>query len=127
MTQSSDFFESVKAGLEDAISHARGEISLKTTVIPDDPPLIDGLTIRKLRQQSSMSQTVFAKMLSVSAKTVQSWEQGVRTPHGSSLRLLQLFAQNPGEICRTLGMPVVKLSGVSTTQRKGKQHLIVSK
>jgi hypothetical protein len=33
-------FERLKAGMEDAIRHARGEITLKTTVveIPDPPP-----------------------------------------------------------------------------------------
>jgi putative transcriptional regulator len=120
------FFESVKSGLEEAISHARGEITLKQTIIPDDPPSIDGHTLQQLRQQTGMSQAVFAKMLSVSTKTIQSWEQGARQPSGASLRLLQIFAQNPSEVCQTLGMPIIKLTGISTKQKKGKQHLVVT-
>lgn len=41
-----------------------------------------------------MSQSVFARLLMVSTKTVQSWEQGVRNPMHSSLRLIQ-FIENP--------------------------------
>ena len=75
-----------KTGLEEAIRHARGEITLKTTTVelPDEPPEIDAPTLVALRDQSRMSQAVFARLLNVSTKTVQSWEQGVRTPSHAS-------------------------------------------
>ena len=38
-----------------------------------------------------MSQAVFAATLNVSTKTVQAWEQGLRTPSQASARLLQLL------------------------------------
>ena len=42
-TKQNPFFEKVKAGLEEALKHARGEIELRTTVVetPDPPPQID--------------------------------------------------------------------------------------
>ncbi|MCC6154411.1 MAG: hypothetical protein IT367_11665 [Candidatus Hydrogenedentes bacterium] len=42
-----------------------------------------------------MSQTVFAAPLNVSKKTVQSWEQGIRSPSDASLRLLQIIRKRP--------------------------------
>jgi hypothetical protein len=47
-------FERMKAGLEEAISHARGEITLPTTTydLPEEPPEIDPETFVALRDQS---------------------------------------------------------------------------
>jgi putative transcriptional regulator len=42
-----------------------------------------------------MSQFVFASVLNVSVKTVQSWEQGERRPSHAALRLLEIIAANP--------------------------------
>ena len=42
-----------------------------------------------------MSQGVLAGYLNVSVKTVQSWEQGTRSPKAGEARLLQLFAVDP--------------------------------
>lgn len=48
-----------------------------------------------------MSQAVFAATLNVSKKTVQSWEQGWRTPSDVALRMLQVIDRNP-EVVRGL-------------------------
>jgi len=79
---SKPLFERLKTGLEEAIGHARGEITLKTTTLelPEAPPEIDAQTLVALRGQSAMSQVVFARMLNVSPKTVQSWEQASASP-----------------------------------------------
>jgi DNA-binding transcriptional regulator YiaG len=60
--------ERLKTGLEEAIRHARGEISLRTTTVelPDEPPEIDAPTLVAIRDQSRMSQAVFARLLNVS-------------------------------------------------------------
>jgi putative transcriptional regulator len=50
--------------------------------------------VRRIRTQLNMSQAGFARLLQVSSKTVQSWEQGARRPQQSSARLLQ-FIENP--------------------------------
>src|SRR6478672_7617320 len=90
------FFERLKVGLQEGIAHARGELTLKTVEVPDPPPEIDARTLVALREQAKMSQGVFARLLFVSAKTVQSWEQGVRAPSRASRRLIQIFAERPG-------------------------------
>jgi putative transcriptional regulator len=51
-----------------------------------------------------MSQAVFARMLNVSTKTVQSWEQGVRKPSQAALRLIQVFRQDPAGLREIVGM-----------------------
>lgn len=106
--------ERLKTSLEEAVRHARGEITLRTTVAapPDEPPEIDAPTLAAIRDQSKMSQAVFARMLNVSTKTVQSWEQGVRTPAHASRRLIQIFCRRPEAVCECVGLPPIKLEGV---------------
>ncbi len=60
-----------------------------------------------MRTQATMSQAVFAKLLNVSTKTLQSWEQGVRQPSDVSRRLFQVFREVPGMLCRIVGLPEV--------------------
>ena len=60
-----------------------------------------------------MSQAVFARLLNVSTKTVQSWEQGVRTPSHASRRLLQIYSQHPETVCASVGLPAITLKGVT--------------
>jgi putative transcriptional regulator len=79
--------------LAERIRHAKGEITLKTTIIemPDPPPEISAKEITNLRLKSGMSQADFAGVLNVSTKTVQSWEQGQRRPSHAALRLIEFF------------------------------------
>jgi DNA-binding transcriptional regulator YiaG len=78
------------------IPDARGEITLKTTTLelPDRPPAVEAEEVTNLRLKNGMSQAVFAQVLNVSTKTVQSWEQGQRKPWQAALRLIQVFRQN---------------------------------
>ena len=112
-------FERLQAGLREGIAHVQGEMTLRTTALPEEPPEIDRQTIVRLRERAMMSQAVFARVLNVSAKTVQSWEQGVRQPSESCRRLLQIFSLHPEMVCQTVGLPPVGLAGV-TVQRVGK-------
>jgi putative transcriptional regulator len=98
--------QQIRKGLEEAIRHAKGEITLKTTIVelPDPPPEIEAERVTSLRLESRMSQAVFARVLNVSTKTVQSWEHGTRRPSQAALRLIQVFGQNPGAVLRVAGM-----------------------
>lgn len=49
--------------------------------------------IKKLREREKMSQPVFASLLNISPSIVKQWEQGTKRPRGSSLRLLNLVAE----------------------------------
>ena len=46
--------------------------------------------IKALRQRLRISQPVFAVYLGVTKSTVSQWEQGLKTPRGPALRLLDL-------------------------------------
>jgi putative transcriptional regulator len=121
--------EQIRKGLEEAIRHARGEITLRSTVVelPDEPPEIDAPTLVALRDQSRMSQAVFARLLNVSTKTVQSWEQGVRTPSHASRRLIQIYSQYPETVCQSVGMPPIQLHGVTIeTGSSGCRKIVVT-
>jgi len=47
------------------------------------------------RNRVGLSQSEFAKLLGVSIRTVQDWEQGRREPSGAARTLLRIAAQNP--------------------------------
>tara|TARA_R110002111_G_scaffold262694_1_gene340211 strand:- start:156292 stop:156705 length:414 start_codon:yes stop_codon:yes gene_type:complete len=116
--QRKPLFDRLKQGLEEGIAHAKGELTLKTVEVPDDPPEIDAETLAALRSRAAMSQAVFARMLSVSTKTLQSWEQGRRQPSGASLRIIQMFSEHPEMVCKSVGLPVVTLEGVKVKGKK---------
>lgn len=51
--------------------------------------------IQKVRAKTNLSQAVFAKILNVSVSSVRQWEQGTRTPTGSTKVLLGLLSKQP--------------------------------
>ena len=51
--------------------------------------------IQDIRSKIHLSQSVFAKVLNVSSSSVRQWEQGKRTPSGSTKILLELLRENP--------------------------------
>lgn len=119
-------FERLKQGLDEGIAHVQGEMTLRTVEVPEEPPEIDGETLAALRAQAAMSQSVFAKLLNVSTKTLQSWEQGVRHPSEASRRLIQVFSLQPAMFCRIVGLPEISLTGVQTKQTaKGQRKLVI--
>ena len=51
--------------------------------------------ISMLRKQMNMSQSVFAEILNVSPSSIRQWEQGKRSPSGSTQVLLELLERSP--------------------------------
>lgn len=121
-------FERLKQGLEESIAQTQGQLTLRTVEVPEEPPEIDGETLAAVRTQAAMSQAVFAKLLNVSTKTLQSWEQGVRQPSDASRRLLQVFTEQPEMMCRMVGLPEISLPGIRTklTTRGQRKVVVVS-
>lgn len=102
-------FAELKAGLNEALDHARGKVTLKTIDVPL-PPKVEVMRpaeIAKLRRQLNASQGVFARWLNVSRDTAISWETGRRKPSGAALRLLQIVKADP-EILPRLGLQTPK-------------------
>ena len=54
--------------------------------------LYDAAHIKAIRENEHVSQSVFAAYLNTSPSTVRSWEQGGKSPKGTSLKLLNLVA-----------------------------------
>ena len=98
-------FERLQQGLTEGIEQSRGERTLRTTVLPDEPPEVTPEELTALRTRIEMSQAVFARVLSVSPKTVQSWEQGTRKPSLASRRLIQIIHEAPALVLKAVGMP----------------------
>jgi putative transcriptional regulator len=51
--------------------------------------------VADVRQRSGLSQSQFARLLGVSVKTLQEWEQGRRAPSGAARTLISLAAKDP--------------------------------
>lgn len=71
------------------------EKELKTLGVKIPIVKINAKDIQKIRKKTNLSQNVFAKILNVSSSSVQQWEQGKRTPTGSTKVLLELLRKNP--------------------------------
>ena len=51
--------------------------------------------IRAIRERTSLSQSEFARLIGVSVKTLQNWEQDRRRPTGPAAALLRIIAHEP--------------------------------
>ncbi len=51
--------------------------------------------IRDIRQELWLTQAEFARKFGLPLKTVQNWEQGVRTPDAASIRYLNIIRKYP--------------------------------
>lgn len=89
----SKFFEDLKSGIEEAIAHKKGKLHLRSEdiEIPKPPVEYKARDIKKIREAKNYSQGIFAKILNVSIKTVQSWESGQRNPSHAALRLIEII------------------------------------
>ena len=52
-------------------------------------------SVTQIREGTGLSQVRFAQLLGVSARTLQEWEQGRRSPSGAARTLLLIAARNP--------------------------------
>jgi len=91
-------FDDLVQSLHQAIAISRGEMppSRVFVVEPDAPDA------RTAREKTGLSQRDFARLLRVSPKTLQNWEQRRRTPSGPAAALLTLAARAPKVVLETL-------------------------
>lgn len=84
----SKLYEDLKEALEDCIAYEQGKITLRTELIeiPKAPEQYTAKDIKRIRDKGRYSQSIFAKILNVSIKTVQSWESGKES------QAMQLYA-----------------------------------
>lgn len=57
---------------------------------------------RQIRAKLNLSRDQFARVIGVSERTVEGWEQGRRRPSGPALALLRVAARHPESVLDTM-------------------------
>lgn len=86
-------------GMAEAIDYVRGK-NLKASVHKIEIP--DEIDVKSIRERLQLSRQEFADSFGFSARTLQHWEQGDRTPHGPAKILLLLLEKEPAVIAKIL-------------------------
>ena len=89
-------FDDIKLGVEQAIGYEKGNLKAKKTTLTITPvEVFTAQDIKDIRNQTGLTQVLFAKFMGVSVKTVESWEAGRNHPEGAACRLLTLTRNDP--------------------------------
>jgi putative transcriptional regulator len=84
-----DLGAEILAGLNEIKEYKKGSLNLRTTQLSEPSP------VKIIRSKLKLSQSLFAGLLGVSARTLQDWEQGRRIPQGPAVALLRIAEQHP--------------------------------
>lgn len=87
-----DLVKSLKEAKE--IAHGEAPASRRIKIIPTD--------VKAVREQIGLSQSEFARLMRVSIKTLQNWEQHRRNPTGPAAALLKIVLNAPDVALKTL-------------------------
>ena len=88
-------YDDIKLGLEQAIEYEKGILKARKTKMSITPvDKFSAQEIKDIRHKTGLSQTMFAKYMGVSVKTVEAWEAGRNHPDGAASRLLSLTKAN---------------------------------
>ncbi|AMO96627.1 helix-turn-helix family protein [Collimonas fungivorans] len=87
-----DLLQSLKEAK--AISQGKAEASRRFQMPPTD--------VKAVREQIGLSQSEFAKLMRVSIKTLQNWEQHRRSPTGPAAALLKIVSTAPDVALKSL-------------------------
>ncbi len=88
------YYESLMAGLEDAVAYIEGDKGRGREVvreIPNPVPEYRAADVVRTRKALNLSQRRLAYALGVSPRTVEAWESGKNEPSGAARHLLYLF------------------------------------
>ena len=83
--------------MQELLDYSEGKIDLRTSTY-NLTPVCESLSmdeIKETRKMLGVSQGVFAVVLGVSKKTVESWETGRYTPDGAARRLITMLQTDP--------------------------------
>jgi putative transcriptional regulator len=89
-----DRFEKMMEGVKQGAAYLKGlkkpsRVFEVTVIIPD---------VKDIRSKLKVSQPEFARMLGISVRTLQNWEQKRRVPEGPARVLLELAAAYPERV-----------------------------
>ena len=89
-------FDEIKTGLNQAIEYEKGNLKANTRTLSVTPPeAFTASEIKDIRKNAGLTQSLFAKYLGVSLKTVEAWESGRNQPNGAACRMLSITKNDP--------------------------------
>lgn len=91
-----DLFEELIGSIKEAGKIKRGQKKAARTTRLEAPD------VRKIRMKAGLSQSQFARMIHVSSKTLQNWEQKRRHPNGPAVALLKVVDVEPEVVLKAL-------------------------
>lgn len=116
-----ELFSELLGSAHEALEHAQGKRSLRTTTLPLPPKPLNGRAVKRLRATLHASQAVFARYLNVSTKLVQAWEANRRNPEGPALVLLHIATEQPAVLERVrhhVGVRDARRGGTAVGQKR---------
>ncbi|MCC8375428.1 MULTISPECIES: helix-turn-helix domain-containing protein [Photorhabdus] len=72
--------------------------------VPSREINVEAIKVKNIRQATGLSQTGFAKLISVNVGTLRNWEQGRREPTGPAKALLKAIEKDPIHVLKALSM-----------------------
>ena len=83
--------------MQELVDYSEGKVNLRTTRLNVSPvrEKIEADEIKETRKKLGMTQGVFAIVIGVSKKTVESWESGRYSPDGAARRLISVMQKDP--------------------------------
>lgn len=85
---------------EEMAAHLRGEAEVDSYELPDD--LLTPARIKDIRRKVASSTREFERRFGVSARTMESYEQGRRRPDAAMTALLRIIDKEPDAAQRAL-------------------------
>jgi putative transcriptional regulator len=96
VTKKRVLFDELLAGVEALRQQREGKITLRSHDVTAGLPLtVDADLIRETREHLNVSRAVFARGLRVSARTLESWEQGRAQPNAQAAALILMVRRYP--------------------------------
>jgi len=89
-------FEDLKKSLQEAGAIAKGKAPASRRTVVSTPDA------KAIREQIGLSQGEFARLMHVSVKTLQNWEQHRRNPTGPAAALLKIMSTAPEVALKSL-------------------------
>jgi putative transcriptional regulator len=86
--------DSIVAGLEEALAHAKGKAPEMIVRTPVD--------VKAIRERTGLSQSVFAETFGIPAPTLRAWEQGQRAPERAAALYLHVIDKERQAVERAL-------------------------
>ena len=89
-------FDDLTKSLKEAVSICKGEKQASRRFE------VEQTDVKAVREQAGLSQREFARLIRVSVKTLQNWEQHRRQPTGPAAALLRIFSNAPDTVMKSL-------------------------